>query len=100
MRVVAGHYDQAHREGCRSVDAMQRVELELPYDVVLASAGGFPMDIDLRQAHKPLENACQALRPGGAILFYAECRGGAGIRSFEDYTRRYRDDTEMRQALE
>jgi lactate racemase len=100
IRVVAGHYDQAHREGCRSVDAMQRVELELPYDVVLASAGGFPMDIDLRQAHKPLENACQALRPGGAILFYAECRGGAGIRSFEDYIRRYRDDTEMRQALE
>jgi len=66
----------------------------------VASAGGFPLDIDLRQAHKGLENACQALRPGGAILFYAECPNGAGIQAFEDYVRRYRDEYEMRAALE
>ena len=99
IRVVAGHYDLAHREGCRTVDRMLRVEIEAPYDLIVASAGGFPLDIDLRQAHKGLENACQALRPGGAILFYAECPNGAGIGSFEDYVRRYRDDFEMREAL-
>ena len=100
IRVVAGHYDLAHREGCRTVDAMMRVEVDEPYDVIVASAGGFPLDIDLRQAHKGLENACQALRKGGSILFYAECPSGAGIRSFEDYVERYRDDSEMREALE
>jgi lactate racemase len=100
IQVVAGHYDMAHREGCRTVDRMLRVDLDAPYDLIVASAGGFPLDIDLRQAHKGLENACQALRPGGAILFYAECPNGAGIRSFEEYIRRYRDDFEMRQALE
>jgi len=100
IRVVAGHYDLAHREGCRTVDRMLRLEVEAPYDLIVASAGGFPLDIDLRQAHKGLENACQALRPGGAILFYAECPNGAGIRSFEDYVYRYRDDFEMREALE
>ncbi|MGP8243038.1 MAG: nickel-dependent lactate racemase [Bryobacteraceae bacterium] len=100
IRVVAGHYDLAHREGCREVDRMLAVEIDQPYDVVVASAGGFPLDIDLRQAHKGLENACQALRPGGSILFYAECPNGAGIRSFEDYVRRYRDEYEMRAALE
>ena len=99
VRVVAGHYDLAHREGCRTVDRMMRVSIDAPYDLVVASAGGFPLDIDLRQAHKGLENACQALRPGGSILFYAECPDGAGIRSFEDYVRRYRDDFEMREAL-
>jgi nickel-dependent lactate racemase len=99
VRVVAGHYDLAHREGCRTVDEMLRVGIDAPYDVIVASAGGFPLDIDLRQAHKGLENACQALRPGGSILFYAECAGGAGIRAFEDYVRRYRDDFEMREAL-
>ena len=99
VRAVAGHYDLAHREGCRTVDQMMRVSIDAPYDVVVASAGGFPLDIDLRQAHKGLENACQALRPGGSILFYAECPGGAGNRSFEDYVRRYRDDFEMREAL-
>ncbi len=99
-RVVAGHYDLAHREGCRTVDQMLRVEIAAPYDVVIASAGGFPLDIDLRQAHKGLENACQALRPGGSILFYAECPKGAGIQSFEDYVRLYNDDREMQEALD
>ncbi len=98
--VAAGHFDLAHREGCRLVDRMLRADLEAPYDLVIASAGGFPLDIDLRQAHKGLENACQALRPGGSILFYAECPSGAGISSFEEYVRRYRDDAEMRAALE
>src|SRR5258708_28543870 len=79
---------------------MLRVEIEAPYDLIVASAGGFPLDIDLRQAHKGLENACQALRPGGSILFYAECPNGAGIKSFEDYVQRYGDDREMREALD
>lgn len=100
VRAVAGHYDLAHREGCRAVDQMLRVETDGQYDLIVASAGGFPIDIDLRQAHKGLENACQALRPGGSILFYAECPNGAGIRSFEEYVYRFRDDFEMREALE
>jgi nickel-dependent lactate racemase len=74
--------------------------VEEPYDLIVASAGGFPLDIDLRQAHKGLENACQALRPGGTLLFYAECPNGAGIQSFEDYIWRYQDDRAMQAALE
>lgn len=100
IRVVAGHYEAAHREGCRTVDDMLRVEVEEPYDVMVASAGGFPLDIDLRQAHKGLENACHALRPGGSILFYAECGNGAGHKAFEDYIQRYADDGQMQAALE
>lgn len=100
IQVVAGHFDLAHREGCRMVDRMLGAEIAAPYDLVVASAGGFPLDIDLRQAHKGLENACRALRPGGSILFYAECPSGAGIKSFEDYISRYRDDFEMREALQ
>lgn len=100
IQVVAGHYDLAHRVGCRTVDQMLRAEIAGPYDLVVASAGGFPLDIDLRQAHKGLENACHGLRPGGSILFYAECPNGAGIGTFEDYIRRYQDDHQMRAALE
>jgi nickel-dependent lactate racemase len=100
IRVVAGHYEHAHREGCRTVDQMLRVEVDEPYDLVIASAGGFPLDIDLRQAHKGMENACQALRRGGTILFYAECPNGAGIKSLEDYVNRYKDDFAMQAALE
>ena len=99
IRVVAGHFEWAHREGCRTVDSVLAVCVGETYDLIVASAGGFPLDIDLRQAHKGLENACQALRPGGSILFYAECPNGAGIATFEEYVRRYRDEFEMAEAL-
>ena len=99
-RVVAGHWEDAHREGCKSVDEMLRVEIDERYDLIIASAGGTPIDIDLRQAHKGLENACLALRPGGSILFYAECPDGAGIQSFENYVYKYNDEFEMKAALE
>ncbi|MFN3323481.1 MAG: nickel-dependent lactate racemase [Bryobacteraceae bacterium] len=97
---VAGHYEHAHRAGCRAVDRMLRAGFDEPYDLIIASAGGHPLDIDLRQAHKGLENACLALKPGGAILFYAECPDGAGIPVLRDYVFRYRDDREMAAALE
>jgi nickel-dependent lactate racemase len=100
IRVVAGHWEQAHREGCRTVDQMLRVEVDEPFDLIIASAGGFPVDIDLRQAHKGLENACLALRPGGSIVFFAECPNGAGIKSFEEYVYRHNDEIEMKAALE
>jgi nickel-dependent lactate racemase len=99
-RAVAGHYDKAHRAGCQAVDEILRINAGEPYDLLVASAGGHPVDIDLRQAHKGLENACLALKPGGTIVFFAECPDGAGIRSFEDYINRYDDDRAMRAALE
>jgi len=99
VRVVAGHYDLAHREGCRAVDAMLRVEVDQPYDLVVASAGGHPLDIDLRQAHKGLENACRCLRPGGAILYYAECVNGAGSGPLEEFLWRYGNPEAMERAL-
>lgn len=97
--VVAGHYDAAHRAGCKTVDRIYGVQLDEPYDVVVAAAGGFPVDIDLRQAHKGLENAARALRPGGTLIYFAECPDGAGIRAFEDWVAKYKSSEEMAVAL-
>ncbi len=99
VRAVAGHMEHAHREGCRAVDRMLRADLDEPYDFIVASAGGYPLDIDLRQAHKGLENAVQALRPGGTILFYAECPSGSGHPAIDEYAWQYAGDAEMEQAL-
>lgn len=98
-RVVAGDFEQAHRAGCRVVDEALSAQVGEPYDLLIASAGGYPLDIDLRQAHKGLENACRALQPGGAILFFAQCPNGSGHPSFDDYVTRYPDDGAMQQAL-
>lgn len=97
--VFAGHYDLAHRAGCEMVDRVYGVNLDKPYDVVIAAAGGFPVDIDLRQAHKGLENAVRALHPGGTLIYFAECPDGAGIRAFEEWVARYSSSAEMAAEL-
>ncbi len=97
--VVGGHYEQAHRVGCRIVDEVLSADVGESYDVLIASAGGFPLDVDLRQAHKGLENACRALKPGGSILFFAECLGGSGHPLFDDYVERFRNHEEMKLHL-
>jgi nickel-dependent lactate racemase len=99
-RVVAGDMEHAHRAGCRAVDALYKVEVPEPYDLVIASAGGFPFDIDLRQAHKGLENATRVLRPGGTLLFLAECPDGAGARALEEWLEKYSSSAEMEAELQ
>lgn len=46
--------------------------------LVIASAGGHPLDLDLRQSHKALDNACRLLEPGGTLVFLAACPEGVG----------------------
>ncbi len=99
VRIVAGDYQSAHRAGCETVDQMFRVPVNELYDVVVASAGGYPLDIDLRQAHKGLDNAANALRPGGALIYFAECKEGAGSRAFEEWAERFATSDEIEQAL-
>ena len=99
LRVVAGHFDLAHREGCRTVDAALSAHFDDPYDLLVASAGGAPLDIDIRQAHKGLENACRALKHGGSILFYAECLNGTGHPRIEHYAYAYDGFEDMERAL-
>jgi lactate racemase len=99
VQVVGGHYEKAHRAGCETVDRMYRIPLEEPYDMVLASAGGFPFDIDLRQAHKGMENAARALRQGGVLVYFAECRDGAGHRAFKEWVEKFSSSAEMEREL-
>ncbi|HEY3294987.1 MAG TPA: nickel-dependent lactate racemase [bacterium] len=100
LYVAAGDVEQAHLEGCRAADRLLRTYIDRPYDMVIASAGGAPLDIDLRQAHKGMENACAALRPGGTLYYYAECADGLGSAKLEHYLETYTSEVEMESALE
>jgi lactate racemase len=56
-----------------------------PADIVIASAGGYPADVNLIQAHKSIHHAFQALKPGGTLIVLAECREGIGSAAFLGY---------------
>lgn len=79
---VCGDMDEAHREGCRRVDARFRVPVARAADLTIVSAGGYPKDINFIQAHKALHHASYATREGGGIICLAECRDGVGNAEF------------------
>ena len=85
VKVVAGDPVKAHREGAKYIDKMYKRNIEEKVDVVIASCGGFPKDINLYQAQKGLGNAGYAVKDGGSIILLAECREGLGEPTFEDW---------------
>lgn len=82
VRVWAGNWRSAHRVACHEYLATHSVSIENKRDVVVASCGGSPYDINLIQAHKALDMAAQACNEGGTIILLAECREGLGRHDF------------------
>jgi nickel-dependent lactate racemase len=80
--LVAGHWQKAHEEGCAQYAKHFRLRIAKRYPLVVASAGGFPKDINLIQSHKALDNAFLATAPGGVLILLAECPDGFGSSQF------------------
>ncbi|MHC1631531.1 MAG: nickel-dependent malate racemase, LarAH6 family [Methanotrichaceae archaeon] len=86
VRAVAGDYIKAHRIGAQVVDKMYRKNVQ-PAEIVITCAGGRPQDINLFQAQKAMDNAKDAVLPGGTLILLAECAEGLGNPVFERWAR-------------
>lgn len=75
---VAGHYQDAHDQGRAMVDAIDGVTIKEKADLVIASAGGSPKDVNLYQSIKTLINAREATKPGGTMIILTESPEGLG----------------------
>ncbi len=80
-----GPLEETQRRLLPEVDRCQAADFTAPADVVVASAGGFPADIDLVQAHKAIHHAFRAVRPGGALVILAACEAGIGSDTFLEW---------------
>jgi nickel-dependent lactate racemase len=85
--LYCGHWLHAWEESCHTVQDLFGLPIGKKADVVIASCGGYPKDINLYQAVKTLLNAAQALKDGGTLVFLAECREGGGTPAFFDWIR-------------
>jgi nickel-dependent lactate racemase len=74
--VFAGDLQAAHRAGIQFLKRSALVPVREPFDVVLTTAGGYPLDISMYQSVKGMAVAEQIVKPGGAILLAAECSEG------------------------
>jgi lactate racemase len=52
------------------------------YDMVVASCGGYPKDINFIQAHKAVHNAAAFVKDEGALVVFAQCCDGIGSTTF------------------
>ncbi len=86
---VAGHYDRAHREGCRLLRDFFLIPIPERRDAVVASAHGFPGDINFYQSVKSMINACQALKPGGTLILATRSQEGLGNPLMEEMIGRF-----------
>jgi nickel-dependent lactate racemase len=83
--VFCGDRVSSHRLACESYLDSHRLNIDEKRDLVIASCGGYPMDINMIQAHKTLEAASQACNDGGTIILLAECADGLGRSDFIDW---------------
>src|SRR5215203_3301793 len=82
VELYCGDWITSHRAACDAYAAAHTFNIVERRDVVIASCGGYPHDINLIQAHKALEAAAQACTDGGTIVLLAECRDGLGRDDF------------------
>ncbi len=85
VEIVAGELLSSWRQGVEICRKIYICPIEKKADVVIASAGGYPKDINVYQAQKTLENAGQAIKPGGTIILLAECSESYGEPTFENW---------------
>ena len=94
-RLFVGPWRRAHEVACRYVRSSRTVRVE-PRDLVVASAGGAPYDINIIQSHKAFDAGVRALTPGGVLILVAACHEGAGHEDFMPWFRYGHEDEWVR----
>ena len=82
--IFAGDLIAAHKVGIEFVraGAMQRVEQ--PFDIVVTTNSGYPLDMNLYQAVKGMRAADLIVKDGGTVIIAAECAEGVPANSPHD----------------
>ena len=81
---VAGEPVKAHQEACRLLRDFFLIPIPEKRDLVIASAGGFPADINFYQSIKSLMNSVEALNEGGTMILVNKCNEGLGNPLMEE----------------
>ena len=85
VKAFAGHPAAVMLAGIPEARALYQVPVQAPFDLMIASPGGHPKDINLYQAQKGLAHAALATRNGGRLVLCAACPEGSGSADYESW---------------
>jgi len=74
--VFAGDIIEAHKTGCVFVRKSAMQPVEQPFDIVVTTNSGYPLDLNLYQGVKGMSAGARVLKEGGTLILAAECREG------------------------
>lgn len=80
--LLVGRGAECFRQACRKHARSCETASRRQYDLVVASCGGFPKDINFIQSHKAVHHASAFVRDGGRLFVLAQCRDGIGSDTF------------------
>src|SRR5439155_333885 len=72
----AGDLFQEHAAACAAAKQNAMRAVPQPFDVVVTTNSGYPLDQNLYQAVKGMSAAAKIVKEGGTIICAAECRDG------------------------
>lgn len=92
--VFAGDLVEAHRRGTTFVrDSAMQPQSE-PFDIVVTTNSGYPLDMNLYQGVKGMSAGARVLKKGGLLILACECREGVPSGSPMDKLHRSVGSTE------
>jgi len=72
------HFQKACREHGKNCE----IDSDNNYDLVIASCGGYPKDINFIQSHKAVHHASMFVKDKGNLIVLAKCPDGIGSKTF------------------
>jgi nickel-dependent lactate racemase len=86
--VFAGDLLAAHKVGCEFVRKSAMQKFAAPFDIVVTTNSGYPLDQNLYQAVKGMSAGARVIKEGGTLFLACECCDGVPPNSpFYDFLR-------------
>jgi nickel-dependent lactate racemase len=79
--VFAGDIIKAHKTGAEFVRKSAMQPVKEPFDVVVTTNSGYPLDLNLYQGVKGMSAGARIIKPGGTLILACQCREGVPAHS-------------------
>jgi nickel-dependent lactate racemase len=98
-QVFAGDFVLAHEAGCQGAREVVGVNVDHRVDIAITTNSGAPLDLDLYQTVKGMDNASTVTRDGGIVIAASSCSSGVGPQSFVDLHLSCKDPIDVLQKI-
>jgi nickel-dependent lactate racemase len=90
--IYCGDLEEAHLAGCEQVGRWTTAHIDEPFDLVITSGGGYPLDLNFYQTVKGMCGALPVLAEHSTLLQVSHCGEQLGSRAYTELMLSYDND--------